>query len=121
MGLAETLLAAGTTAITALGNVALDITYVSVAAGTYDVDTDSYASTETSLSVKGIKYKSQEQNQDYKKTVLEQTKILIAGEALASITPKESDYMIIAGVRYEIKEIKPAPVNAVFVFIVRQV
>lgn len=123
MGLRETLLAGVTTAINALDNIPKDISYRAVAVGAYDVDQDRPTTTETIIACKGIVYKSKEENQDYKKTTLMQTKVLIAGEVFIdeSVEPDEQDYMVIDGDRYEIKLIAPAPQNACYVFTVRKV
>jgi hypothetical protein len=119
MGLAKTLQNAGTTIVKALGDIAVPISYHSVVFGTYDPTLDQEINTETILPLTGILYKSQEKVDDAKRTVLEQTKVLIAGQAFGLIVPKESDYMIINSVKYEIKIVNSAPVEAVYVFIVR--
>jgi hypothetical protein len=121
MGLKQTLQDAATTIMTALDDLPDTVSYYSVEVGGYDVNTDEQTRTETLLSLKGLKYKSVEQDADNKKTTLVQTKVLIAGQAFGATVPKESDYMVIGGVRYEIKQINPAPQNVVFIFIVREV
>jgi hypothetical protein len=119
MGLAKTLQNAGTTIVKALGDIAVPISYHSIVFGTYDPTLDREINTEIVIPLKGILYKSQEKVEDAKKTVLEQTKVLIAGQAFGLIIPKETDYMMINGVKYEIKNVNSAPVEAVYVFIVR--
>jgi hypothetical protein len=121
MSLALQLQNAATTIITALGDIPDDVLYHSVSQGTYDITTDSYVTTEKVLKVKGLLYKSKEKADDLKKTILERQKVLISGQALASITPKESDYLIIKGVKWEVKEKDSSPADAVFILIVRQV
>lgn len=123
MGLREILADAAVKGVAALGNAADDISYYRVAVTGYDVNTDTNVSAETLLQCKGAVYKSKVETQDYKRTDLEETKVLIAGKVFADagIEPDEQDYMIIKGVRYEIKNIRPAPTNAVWVFTVRAV
>jgi len=110
-------------AMAALDDVPLTISYYSVVTGGYSVATDSINVTETLISCQGIKYKSKVETQDWKKTELDETKILIAGSVFsaAGISPKEDDYMLVEGVKYEIKNIRPAPTNALYVFVVRAV
>jgi hypothetical protein len=112
---------AATTIMTALGDIPDDVFYHSVTTGAYDVNTDTYLTTEVVLKVKGLLYKSKEKASDDKRTLLERQKVLISGQALASIVPKESDYIVIKGVKWEVKERDSAPSDAVFIFIVRQV
>ena len=121
MGLKDTIRKAGTDAISAIGDIASDIAYHSVSLGAYDPVTDAQTITEVVLNVKGLLYKTKAEKQDYKKTELNQDNVLIAGEALSTITPKEDDYMVIDGVKREIKNIKEAPQKAVFIFTVRAV
>lgn len=121
MGLTQTLQDAASAIMTALDDLPDTVSYYSVDVAGYDVATDAQARTETLLTLKGLKYKSVEQDADNKKTTLVQTKVLIAGQTFGTVVPKESDYMVIKGVRYEIKQINPAPQNVVFVFIVREV
>jgi hypothetical protein len=121
MSLALELRNAATTIMTALGDIPDDVFYHSVNQGAYDVNTDSYNTSEVVLKVKGLLYKSKEKSDDAKKTILERQKVLISGQALATITPKESDYLIIKGVKWEVKEKDSAPSDAVFILIVRQV
>ena len=121
MGLAQTLQDAATSIMTALDDLPDTVSYHSVEDGGYDLSADQQTQVETVLTLKGLKYKTVEQDADNKRTTLFQTKVLIAGQAFGAIVPKESDYMIIKGVRHEIKQINPAPQNVVFIFIVREV
>jgi hypothetical protein len=124
MALKDTLFTAVNTIMTALEDVPMMISYYSVSpTGSYNVATDSLSKTETLISCQAVKYKSKVETQDWKKTELDETKILIAGSVFvdAAVTPKEDDYMIVEGVRYEIKNIRPAPTNALYVFVVRAV
>lgn len=123
MGLREILSDAAVKGVAALGNAADDINYYQVSVGGYDVSLDSNVSTETLIQCKGVLYKSKIETQDYKRTDLEETKVLITGKVFADagVTPDEQDYMIIGGVRYEIKNIRPAPTQAIWVFVVRAV
>ena len=121
MGLADTLRGAGTTIMTALGDIPKTVSYYSVSVGSYDVNTDVQTRTETLISVSGLVYKSKIETKDKTNTDLIQTKVLIAGEAFGATEPKEDDYMVIDSVKYEIVSINPAPQNAVIIFIVRAV
>lgn len=123
MGLKETLAAAVTTAITALGNIPKDVTYYAVTQGVYNATTDSYTNSITTINCKGLVYKSKVENQDWKRTTLSETKLLIAGEVFdnAGVTPSEDDYVVIDGKRYEIFTERPAPSEPVYVFTMRAV
>jgi hypothetical protein len=121
MSLALQLQNAATTIMTALGDIPDDVLYHSVNQGAYNVNTDTYTTTTTVLKVKGLLYKSKEKSDDAKKTIMERQKVLISGQALKTITPKESDYLFIKGVKWEVKEKDSAPADAVFILIVRQV
>jgi hypothetical protein len=121
MSLALQLQNAATTIMTALGDIPDDVFYHSISQGAYDVNTDAYITTEVVLKVKGLLYKSKEKSDDANKTVLERQKVLISGQALKTIIPKESDYLIIKGVKWEVKEKDSSPADAVFILIVRQV
>lgn len=123
MGLKETVAAAVTTAIAALGNIPKDVTYYSTSAGTYDSVTDTFTSTPTVVTCKGVVYKSKVESQEWKRTVLTETKLLIAGEVFADagVVPKETDYVVIDSVRYEIYTERPAPSEPVYVFTLKAV
>ncbi|MFM7009114.1 MAG: hypothetical protein ACKO0Z_07230 [Betaproteobacteria bacterium] len=121
MGLKATIRKAGTDAISAIGDIASDIQYYSVALGSYNAVTDSQTRVETRLDIKGLVYKAKEETQDYKKTELHQKNVLVAGEALGTTKITEDDYMIIDGVKHEIKSFKEAPQRAVVIFTVREV
>lgn len=121
MGLKDTIRKAGTDAIAAIGDIDSDIQYYSVSVGTYDAVADTQTRIEKRIDVKGLVYKAKEETQDYKKTELHQKNVLIAGEALDGITLAEDDYMIIDGVKHEIKTFKEAPQRAVVIFTVRAV
>lgn len=123
MDLKATLAKAVTTAVTAIGTVAATISYHRVSVTGYDVATDSNTVTDVVISCKGVVYKSKVETQDYKKTDLIQTKVLISGEVFsqAGFVPDEQDYMVIAGVKYEIKSIMAIPSDAGFIFVVRAV
>lgn len=123
MGLKETLAGAVTTAIAATGNVAKDISYQRVVVNGYDVTTDTNVSTVTEIVCKGVVYKEKVETQDWKKTDLIQTKVLIAGEVFAdnAFVPDEQDFMEIDSVRYEIQNIRIIPSEAGYIFTVRAV
>lgn len=123
MGLKEDLFSGVVTAMNALGNIPKDIVYTSVVLGAYNAATDAQARTETNINCKAVVYKGKVENQDYKKTELNQTKVLIAGQVFltAGVEPIESDFMTIDGDKYEIKLINPAPTGAAFVFTVRKI
>jgi hypothetical protein len=123
MGLKETLSNAVDSALSALGNVPKDVSYYRVVVGGYNVLTDTNTQTETLITCKGVMYKEKVETQDYKRTDLLQTKVLIAGSVFstAGFTPDEQDYLVIDSVRYEIKLITVAPSEACYVFTVRAV
>lgn len=123
MSLKATLANAVDKAMAALDDVPLAISYYSVTTGGYNVATDSVTRTETLISCQGLRYKSKIETQDWKKTELDETKILIAGSVFSAVAvvPKEDDYMVVEGTKYEIKNIRPAPTNALYVFVVRAV
>lgn len=123
MGLKGTLFDAVDKAFAALDDLPQTILYYSVTLGGYNLVTDSISTATTLITCQGVKYKSKVETQDWKKTELDETKIMIAGSvfANAAIVPKEDDYMLVDGVKYEIKNIRPAPANALYVFVVRAV
>lgn len=123
MGLKETLFAGVVTAINALDNIPKTVTYTSVVLGAYNAETDTTARTETAFNCKGVVYREKTENQDYKKTELNQMKVLIAGQVFLDegVTPIESDFMEFEGTKYEIKLIAPAPEGAAYVFTVRKI
>lgn len=123
MGLKETLAGAVVSAVGALGNVAKDVAYHRITVGGYDVSTDANVVTDATHNVKGVMYKEKVETQDYKRTDLLQTKVLIAGKVFSDLgfEPDEQDYMVIETVRYEIKLITVAPSEACYVFTVRAV
>jgi hypothetical protein len=123
MGLKEVLSGAVDSAISALGNLPKDVTYTRVVVGGYDPVADANTQTETAIACKGVMYKEKIETQDYKRTDLLQTKVLIAGSVFTAnnFEPDEQDYMTIDSVRYEIKLITVAPSEACYVFTVRAV
>lgn len=119
--LAKVLRDAATKAVDALGTVPKTVSYYAVTVGTYNVNNDAPAITTKLFTVKGVVYKSKVENNDKKQIELIQTKVLIAGQAFGTTQPKEDDYMVIDGVKYEILSIFPAPQDAAIVFNVRAV
>lgn len=119
MGLKDTMRNAATSAIAAIGDMSTPIEYHSLVVGNYDVALDARAVTDTVLNIKGLYYKGKEDEQDYKKSVLNEFKVLIAGEAFGAVEPGANDFMVIKGRKHEIKGIKLIPGDAAFIFIVR--
>jgi hypothetical protein len=123
MGLKDVLNAAVVTVISALDDIPKTVEYHSVTLGAYNPLTDTQLSTEKIIICKGVVYRGKSENQDYKKTELNMTKVLIAGKVFqdAGVFPKSEDYLVIEGIRYEIRVEKLIPSDPAFIFEVRAV
>jgi hypothetical protein len=123
MSLTQTIKNAVTSAFTAAGDALDDVRYYAVGVGTYDVDADAQVRTETLVLCPGLKYEEKIVIEEWKRTEMEQTKVLIEGKhfVAASVEPAEQDYMVIDGVKYEIKKIDPTPKKIAYIFTVRAV
>lgn len=123
MSLKAILQNAAVSALNALGDATETVEYYRVQIGGYNIATDQNTQTTTRFTFKAAVYKTKEENQDWKKTTLYETKVLIAGKDFetAGFEPDEQDYMVIDGVRHEFKINRPSPAKAVYVFTVRAV
>lgn len=131
MGIKQTVRDAVTTAIAAIGDLADTITYESVALGSYNPTTDAMTSTNTTKTVSGLVYNEADAELD---GLIDRTStsgraagqmrnvkfVLIAGDALDPVVPKEADYMTILTVRYEVVAISAIPGQAGYIFTVRK-
>lgn len=130
MGLKATIAAAVDTAIAAVDDLAVTITYHKITIGGYDVDTDADALTTVNVTVTGILYSGKDVEQDSvrrltfaqsKNTSTDETRVLIGANSLPAYTPKTTDRMTIGGKLYEIFGMIPIPGNPAWIFQVRYV
>lgn len=122
MGLKQVVEDAVVTALNAMGDLAINMEYHAVTVGAYDNDTDAPSVTETVFTTKCAKVKYKVDTQDWQKTDLVQTKIIASGKAFRDAgvpLPKEDDYMIVEGVRYEVRNFTAPPTDPVYIFLVQ--
>lgn len=120
MGLSKTLADAATAAILAFGDLVPDLEYHVVTTGAYNTATDSLSTTDVAVTCKGVVYKDKVTSNDFKKTHLSQKKVLIAAQALPGVVPKDTHYIMIKGVKNEIKDVISVPGDPIFIFVVRE-
>jgi len=117
--LAALLKTAVKTAVTAIGTIAIDAVYHSVGITAYDPITDAQTEITLAVPVKAFKYKAREDADDNNATVEQFTRVLISAVDLGTVVPKESDYIVLEGTRYEIMKFSAMPANAGYIFQVR--
>lgn len=129
MALAQTLKSAVDTIFTALDDIPLTITYVKVTLGSYDLDTDLPATTLVNVTIKAVVYNGKDIEQDSiwrltsaqsKHTNTDETYALLPASTLGSYRPKNTDYLMIEGEKWEIYGKIPVPSNPCWILKVRK-
>ena len=104
-------------AIKILGDIPIQITYVSKGLNAvYDPVTDTNISTDTQVNVKAVKarYKAEEINDSI--IVDKDAKFIIANKDLNGVTPKEDDYLIDdMNNRWTVRLVKGVPGDSVWI------
>jgi len=128
MALAQTLRDAVDTAFAAIEDIAIDITYVKVTVGAYDVVTDEQSLTTVNVACQAVMYNGRDMEQDSvwrltsaqaKHSHSDDTRVLIPASTLGAYKPKTEDYLMIDGAKWEIYNILPVPSNPCWILQVR--
>lgn len=106
----------------AMDDLVTSVTYNSVVPGVYNPVTDTYVSTNVTLTCDAVEYKAKEETAEWKKTELNEVRFLIDGAHFVtnSVTPKEDDFITVGAVKYEIMTIRPMPKNVAYIFVTRR-
>ena len=107
-------------AFTSLGDIPLTITYTYVTPGAYDPLTDTVTNATTVVSnLSAVNTKLKEQEMDWFPTDINTQKLLIAAIDMPS-TPSASDYVTIAGVRWEVKRVGRVPGDSLYILYIQE-
>lgn len=120
MGLRADLRGAVTTIMAALGDLAEDVVFESVSVGNYDPATDANTVTTTTVNCTGFLYRKRETQMDTSKAIKYVLQVLLQYDDLESVIPKESDYITVSGVRYEVTDVKTIPRDSGYILTVRK-
>lgn len=120
MGLRADLQGAVSTIMTALGDLAQDVVFESVSVGGYNPTTDANTVTTTTVNCTGFLYRKRETQVDTSKAVKYVLQVLLKFDDLDPIIPKESDYVTVDGVRYEVTDVKTIPRDSGYILTVRK-
>lgn len=107
-------------ALQTVGDLAITLTYVYVTVGSYDVATDTQ--TTTTLSYPGVTAVSvalTEAEVDYFPGNRNTQKLLIAALDIGA-QPKSEDYVLIDGVKWEVKRVKNVPGKSLYIIFVQE-
>ena len=129
MALKQTLRDAVDAVFAGLDDIPLDITYVKVTVGAYDIDNDVPGVTTTNVAIQAILYNGKDIEQDSiwrmtsaqaKHTHTDETYVLLPASTLGSYKPKTTDYLMIEGEKYEIYGKVPVPSDPCYILKVRK-
>jgi hypothetical protein len=100
------------------GSVSIRLTYVQTVPGNYDLLTDTQVDTLTThLNVPAVAGRTREEEVSWTPVNVDTRKLVIAYLDL-QIVPTLQDYVIIDGVRFVVKKLRPVPGNSVHVIFV---
>lgn len=107
-------------AFTALGDIPLSITYTYVTPGAYDPLTDTLTTTTVVVNnVKAVNVALKEQEMDWFPADINTQKLLIAAVDLPS-TPTASDFVLIGGVRWEVRRVNRVPGESLYTLFIQE-
>ena len=106
-------------AMQSVDDVRTAVTYVQVTPGTYDPAIGDIATTEISHDVRALFTRLTETEMDWFPGDLKTQKAIVAYLDLP-ITPGRNDYFLVNGERWEIKNSKRVPTDAIWLFYVRE-
>lgn len=104
-----------------LGNLRIALDYVAVVPGTYDPVTDAITTTTTTVAdVFAVAVRLKEQELDWFQANLVTQKLLIPSLDLPAITPDVNDYVLISGVRWNVKRVSRMPGDPLWVIYIQE-
>lgn len=119
MGLRGTVQKYVTQAFNQLGDLKDTVEYHHVVAGSVDPVTDTQTNTETVETFQCVKTKLSDQELDYFPGPLVTERLLIPWNVLTT-APAEPDYVVIAGVRWEVRRARGVPGESVWIVYIQQ-
>lgn len=119
MGINARIKAAVSRAIELADDIRTTMTYRRVTLGAYDATTDTRAETVTDYTLVTALVGLSDQEVDYWPADIVTQKILIASNDLP-VVPQVTDYVLINGIRWEVKRVKTAPGGSLFVVFIQE-
>lgn len=101
-------------------DVPADVTYMAVVPGVYSPATGTTGDVETAHVTRAFVYRLDESELDWFPADWIMQKAIIATLDMPLVTPKDHDYFLIDGERWEIQRIKRDPANAASTFFIRR-
>ncbi len=123
MGLRNDMASAADAIISGFGDLILTVEYhVTLPTTSYDVTNDTPINNDYFIECRAAKYKVEVKTNEYFKTDAVNTRFAITGNdmrAFGPLVPKEADYIVSEGIKYEIVDIKDLGLGACYIFTTR--
>jgi hypothetical protein len=120
MGFRQTVYDLSKTAFDIAGDLKERITYTRNLVSAYDPVTEEETETTTTLTIDVIVINSGAEEREASPVTYYDARILVHADSMNGLTPRETDFVLLAGVRYKVNKVTSPPTNPIFkIYLVR--